>query len=58
MCGGRRRGCTPRGVPVRDSKAPYGPAVIVPAPAWSAFVTAFVTAVGSGGFPNGSRPRS
>jgi hypothetical protein len=30
----------PAGVPVRDSKNPYGPAVIVPASAWSAFVTA------------------
>ncbi|MFG2681824.1 DUF397 domain-containing protein [Streptomyces sp. NPDC048392] len=29
-----------RGVPVRDSKNPHGPAVIVPASAWSAFVTA------------------
>ncbi|MEW2073658.1 DUF397 domain-containing protein [Streptomyces sp. NPDC012403] len=36
-----------RGVPVRDSKNPHGPAVIVPASAWSAFVTA----VRSGGFP-------
>ncbi|MFI2428949.1 DUF397 domain-containing protein [Streptomyces sp. NPDC018955] len=35
-----------RGVPVRDSKTPHGPAVIVPAAAWSAFVTA----VKSGGF--------
>ncbi|MFE9771474.1 DUF397 domain-containing protein [Streptomyces sp. NPDC005931] len=36
------------GVPVRDSKNPHGPAVIVPASAWSVFVTA----VGSGGFPS------
>jgi len=26
------------GVPVRDSKNPHGPAVIVPASAWSSFV--------------------
>ncbi|MGK5531521.1 DUF397 domain-containing protein [Streptomyces sp. URMC 129] len=25
-------------VPVRDSKAPAGPALVVPAPAWAAFV--------------------
>jgi hypothetical protein len=37
-----------RGVPVRDSKNPHGPAVIVPASAWSAFVAA----VRSGGFPS------
>ncbi|MFF8102481.1 DUF397 domain-containing protein [Streptomyces sp. NPDC016640] len=36
------------GVPVRDSKNPHGPAVIVPASAWSTFVTA----VRSGGFPS------
>ncbi|MEU0585631.1 DUF397 domain-containing protein [Streptomyces sp. NPDC006132] len=30
----------PSGIPVRDSKNPHGPAVIVPAPAWSSFVTA------------------
>ena len=36
----------PAGVPVRDSKDPDGPAVIVPSPAWSAFVAA----VRSGGF--------
>ncbi|WP_343234801.1 DUF397 domain-containing protein [Streptomyces sp. E5N91] len=36
-----------RGVPVRDSKHPHGPAVIVPAPVWSTFVTA----VRSGHFP-------
>lgn len=28
------------GVPIRDSKNPHGPAVIVPASAWSTFVTA------------------
>lgn len=27
-------------VPVRDSKDPHGPAIIFPAPAWSAFVSA------------------
>ncbi|CAL9542484.1 DUF397 domain-containing protein [Streptomyces sp. enrichment culture] len=27
------------GVPVRDSKNPHGPAVIVPASAWAVFVT-------------------
>ncbi|MFI6287164.1 DUF397 domain-containing protein [Streptomyces sp. NPDC051018] len=26
------------GVPVRDSKVPDGPALVFPAPAWSAFV--------------------
>ncbi|WP_342751756.1 DUF397 domain-containing protein [Streptomyces cahuitamycinicus] len=35
-----------RGVPVRDSKNPQGPALIVPGPAWSTFVTA----IRSGGF--------
>ncbi|MGW0082040.1 DUF397 domain-containing protein [Streptomyces sp. NPDC003393] len=30
----------PAGVPVRDSKNPHGPALIVPASAWSSFVTA------------------
>ncbi|WP_330447393.1 DUF397 domain-containing protein [Streptomyces anulatus] len=29
----------PSGVPVRDSKAPDGPAVVFPATSWSAFVT-------------------
>ncbi len=29
-----------RGIPVRDSKYPHGPAVIVPDAAWSTFVTA------------------
>jgi hypothetical protein len=38
----------PSGVPVRDSKNPHGPAVIIPASAWSAFVTA----VSGGGFPS------
>ncbi|GGY21307.1 DUF397 domain-containing protein [Streptomyces djakartensis] len=36
------------GVPVRDSKNPHGPAVLVPASAWSTFVTA----VRSGVFPS------
>jgi hypothetical protein len=30
----------PSGVPVRDSKAPQGPALVFPATGWSAFVTA------------------
>ncbi|MFH8463808.1 DUF397 domain-containing protein [Streptomyces sp. NPDC017991] len=30
----------PAGVPVRDSKNPHGPAVLIPAPHWGAFVTA------------------
>ncbi|MFE0280002.1 DUF397 domain-containing protein [Streptomyces olivaceus] len=38
-----------RGVPVRDSKNPHGPAVIVPGRAWAAFVAA---AVGNGGLPS------
>ncbi|GAA2362804.1 hypothetical protein GCM10010246_62490 [Streptomyces cuspidosporus] len=25
-------------VPIRDSKRPHGPALVFPAPAWSAFV--------------------
>ncbi|MEV7018038.1 DUF397 domain-containing protein [Streptomyces sp. NPDC093991] len=29
-----------RGVPVRDSKNPHGPALIVPGAAWSTFVAA------------------
>ncbi|NJP99026.1 DUF397 domain-containing protein [Streptomyces zingiberis] len=33
----------PAGVPVRDSKNPDGPALLVPAPGWSAFVTAVKT---------------
>ncbi|WMX45053.1 DUF397 domain-containing protein [Streptomyces roseicoloratus] len=28
----------PHTVPVRDSKNPAGPALLIPAPAWSAFV--------------------
>ncbi|WP_234544380.1 DUF397 domain-containing protein [Streptomyces shenzhenensis] len=38
----------PSGVPIRDSKNPYGPAVMVPASAWSSFVTA----VRNGEFPS------
>ncbi|WP_103531333.1 DUF397 domain-containing protein [Streptomyces sp. SM11] len=34
-------------VPVRDSKAPAGPAVVFSADGWSSFVTA----IGSGEFP-------
>jgi hypothetical protein len=30
----------PSGVPVRDSKAPHGPALIFPAVSWSSFVMA------------------
>ncbi|MBM9621464.1 DUF397 domain-containing protein [Streptomyces zhihengii] len=30
----------PAGVPVRDSKVPDGPALVFPAPGWTAFVTA------------------
>uniref|UniRef100_A0AAU2VA22 DUF397 domain-containing protein n=1 Tax=Streptomyces sp. NBC_00003 TaxID=2903608 RepID=A0AAU2VA22_9ACTN len=30
----------PTGVPVRDSKAPNGPALILPEAGWSSFVTA------------------
>ncbi|GGX10676.1 DUF397 domain-containing protein [Streptomyces noursei] len=30
----------PHGIPVRDSKAPRGPVIVVPAGAWSAFVDA------------------
>ncbi|MCX5343460.1 DUF397 domain-containing protein [Streptomyces atratus] len=30
----------PSGVPVRDSKAPHGPALVFPAVGWSAFVDA------------------
>jgi len=30
----------PSGVPVRDSKNPYGPAVVFPAPGWRSFVEA------------------
>ncbi|MDH6132511.1 MULTISPECIES: DUF397 domain-containing protein [Kitasatospora] len=27
-------------MPVRDSKDPHGPALLIPAPAWQAFITA------------------
>jgi hypothetical protein len=37
----------PSGIPVRDSKVPYGPALVFPASGWSSFVTA----VRSGAFP-------
>ncbi|MER5210458.1 DUF397 domain-containing protein [Streptomyces sp. NPDC002838] len=37
----------PSGVPVRDSKAPQGPALLFPAADWSAFVTA----IKDGDFP-------
>jgi uncharacterized protein DUF397 len=30
----------PSGVPVRDSKTPHGPALLIPAPSWSSFVAA------------------
>ncbi|WP_413757354.1 DUF397 domain-containing protein [Streptomyces sp. MMBL 11-3] len=30
----------PAGVPVRDSKNPHGPALLIPAPPWAAFLTA------------------
>ncbi|AIA04914.1 DUF397 domain-containing protein [Streptomyces noursei] len=30
----------PHGTPVRDSKVPYGPVIVVPSGAWSAFVDA------------------
>jgi uncharacterized protein DUF397 len=33
----------PAGVPVRDSKAPHGPALVFPAGGWSAFVVAVKT---------------
>ncbi|WP_308370426.1 DUF397 domain-containing protein [Streptomyces sp. McG3] len=29
-------------VPVRDSKNPHGPALVLPAPAWTAFITGVV----------------
>ncbi|MFB8052155.1 DUF397 domain-containing protein [Streptomyces rubiginosohelvolus] len=32
----------PRVVPVRDSKNPTGPALVVPAAAWSAFIAGVV----------------
>lgn len=30
----------PAALPVRDSKNPHGPALLLPRPAWTAFVTA------------------
>ncbi|MFJ3706918.1 MULTISPECIES: DUF397 domain-containing protein [unclassified Streptomyces] len=30
----------PSGIPVRDSKAPHGPALIFPAAGWASFITA------------------
>ncbi|MEC4020646.1 DUF397 domain-containing protein [Streptomyces sp. H27-D2] len=39
----------PSGVPVRDSKAPHGPALIFPAAGWSSFVAA----VKGGAMPTG-----
>ncbi|ONK11110.1 DUF397 domain-containing protein [Streptomyces sp. MP131-18] len=33
-------GAVPSAVPVRDSKAPQGPALVFPTAGWSAFVTA------------------
>ncbi|MBW5423436.1 DUF397 domain-containing protein [Streptomyces sp. BG9H] len=30
----------PSGVPVRDSKAPHGPALVFPTAGWSSFITA------------------
>ncbi|MFF0572324.1 DUF397 domain-containing protein [Streptomyces sp. NPDC004041] len=30
----------PHAVPVRDSKNPAGPALLIPAPAWAAFIEA------------------
>ncbi|GHH40258.1 DUF397 domain-containing protein [Streptomyces candidus] len=30
----------PRAVPVRDSKEPHGPALLVPAGGWTTFITA------------------
>ncbi|WP_371792110.1 DUF397 domain-containing protein [Streptomyces sp. NBC_01471] len=30
----------PSGVPVRDSKAPHGPALVFPAAGWASFITA------------------
>ncbi|BCL30460.1 DUF397 domain-containing protein [Streptomyces aurantiacus] len=37
----------PAGVPVRDSKDPHGPALLIPARDWASFVSA----VKAGGFP-------
>ncbi|QHY97658.1 hypothetical protein SSPS47_21365 [Streptomyces sp. S4.7] len=30
----------PSGVPVRDSKTPHGPALLIPAAGWSSFISA------------------
>jgi len=30
----------PTGVPVRDSKSPHGPALLIPAASWSSFASA------------------
>ncbi|MEU0129197.1 DUF397 domain-containing protein [Streptomyces sp. NPDC006289] len=30
----------PAGIPVRDSKSPHGPALLIPASGWSSFVSA------------------
>ncbi|MGW5939920.1 DUF397 domain-containing protein [Streptomyces celluloflavus] len=35
-------------VPVRDSKNPGGPALVIPAPAWNSFVTAVKTGAATG----------
>ncbi|MFE7105709.1 DUF397 domain-containing protein [Streptomyces sp. NPDC057575] len=37
----------PTGIPVRDSKNPHGPALVIPAAGWSTFVTS----VKGGTFP-------
>ncbi|MEE1747578.1 DUF397 domain-containing protein, partial [Streptomyces sp. JV184] len=37
----------PSGVPVRDSKNPHGPALVIPTTSWSTFVTS----VKGGTFP-------
>ncbi|MCP9945751.1 DUF397 domain-containing protein [Streptomyces somaliensis] len=37
----------PSGVPVRDSKIPHGPALVVPVGQWAAFITA----LRNGGLP-------
>lgn len=36
-------------IPVRDSKAPHGPALILTAPAWTPFITALKTPVDESG---------
>ncbi|MFS8202511.1 DUF397 domain-containing protein [Streptomyces sp. CWNU-52B] len=33
----------PSGIPIRDSKVPHGPALLIPAPRWTAFLTALKT---------------